>query len=159
MKPFNVEVSDDEVIPKECISSINTAIMEWSSTHISGALMLRPFLHWLDRVITMLVKDSLPEGSDSTTVAQVSSVENASTCEDVNVKDSSYVCEREEEVEVPEGERKSLSVLSPKKGTEVRLKDLVLGQCVGTVTFLNIKLVAECTRCKSSQDIVVTAEK
>ena len=65
LNPLSVVVADDQDIPPECISSLNSAIMESPVTrHSSGSLMLRPFLHWLDRVITMLVMESLPDDYD-----------------------------------------------------------------------------------------------
>ena len=118
--------------------------------------MLRPFLQWLDRVITALVQDSLPEGG-ATTVAQTPPSEDVETSENSTITEDVQVFDEEEE---EEKEGNQLHVLATvKRGTEVRLKDLALGQYVGTVLFPNIKLVVECTRCKVSQDITVTAEK
>lgn len=117
--------------------------------------MLRPFLQWLDRIITALVQDSLAEGS-ATTVAQIPPSEDVETSENSTITEDVQVIDEEEEEE----EGNQLQVLATvKRGTEVRLKDLALGQYVGTVLFPNIKLVVECTRCKVSQDITVTVEK
>ena len=150
LKPLSVVVPDDQTVPKECISSINSAIIEWLSTHASGALILRPFLQWLDRVITVLVQDSLPEG-DATTVTQIAPLED----EEISTLTEDVQFYEEDE----EKEGNQLQVLAPKRGTEVRLKDLMLGQYIGTVLFPNMKLVVECTRCKVSQDMTLTAEK
>lgn len=155
LKPLSVIVVDDQPIPKECISSINLAIVEWVSNHSSGALMLRPFLQWLDRVITALVQDSLPEGG-ATTAAQTPPLEEVETSDNCTVAEDVQVAD-EDEKENKEGTE--LQLLAAKRGTEVRLKDLALGQYVGTVLFPNVKLVVDCTRCKVSQDITVTAEK
>lgn len=154
LKPLSVIVPDDQPIPKECSSSINSAIVEWVSSHSSGALMLRPFLQWLDRVITALVQDSLPEGS-AITVTQTPPLEDVETSDNspITSEDVQIIDEQEEK------EESELKVLAAKRGTEVRLKDLALGQYVGTVLFPNIKLVVECTRCKVNQDITITAER
>ena len=156
LKPFSVIVPEDQLIPKECISSINSAILEWLSTHASGALMLRPFLQWLDRVITSLVQDSLPEGdtTEAVTVTETAPLEDLETNKDSTVTEDVQVIDEEDEKEGSQ-----LPVLAAKRGTEVRLKDLMLGQYVGTVLFPNVKLVVECTRCKANQDITVTSEK
>ena len=155
LKPLSVIVPEDQPIPKECISSINSAILKWLSTHTSGALMLRPFLQWLDRVITSLVLDSLPEGGTTTvTVTETAPLEDVETSKDSTVTEDVQVVDED-----GEKEGNQLPILAAKRGTEVRLKDLVLGQYVGTVLFPNIKLVVECTRCKVNQDITVTAEK
>ena len=115
--------------------------------------MLRPFLQWLDRVITALVQDSLPEGG-ATTVAQTPPLGDVETSENSTITEDVQVIEEEEK------EGNQIQVLATaKRGTEVRLKDLALGQYVGTVLFPNVKLVVQCTRCKVSQDITVTAEK
>jgi hypothetical protein len=117
--------------------------------------MLRPFLQWLDRVITALVQDSLPEGG-AATVAQTLSLEDVETSDNSPITSEDVIDEQEEK---EEKEGSELQVLAAKRGTEVRLKDLALGQYVGTVLLPNIKLVVECTRCKVSQDITVSAEK
>ena len=176
LNPLSVLVPDDQDIPKECISSLNSAIMDSPMTHRgSGSLMLRPFLHWLDRVITMLVMESLPEDyydevesapeDDLAPVTQQLSDVDIDGSDDDNeeVEDDVHVIE-EQELEVDEEERNEglsniTKLTAAKRGTEIRLKDLMLGQYVGTAVFPNLKLVAECTRCKSKQDMVVTAEK
>ena len=154
LKPLSVIVPDDQPIPKECSSSINSAIVEWVSSHSSGSLMLRPFLQWLDRVITALVQDSLPEDG-AIAVAQTPPLEDVEKSDD-----SPITSEDVQIIDEQEGKEGSeLKALAVKRGTEVRLKDLALGQYVGTVLFPNFKLVVDCTRCKVSQDITITAEK
>ena len=186
LKPLSVVVPDDQNIPKACISSLNSTIMESSVTRSSGSLMLRPFLHWLDKVITMVVMESLPEDSygsslvmesdpadDPDTITQQLSVvdldERAATdvCyseEEDNEEGGEGEEEKEREDEVDDSEtNKGLDnvtkLTAAKRGTEIRLKDLLLGQYVGTAVFPNLKLVAECTRCNCNQDMTVTAEK
>ena len=155
LKPLSVVVADDQAIPKVCILSINSAIREWLAAQASGALMLRPFLHWLDKVITMLVQDSIPEEEVDTTAAEPE-VPVDDGDEDGSASDEG----EDEEVEKSEVQDENLpQTVAVKRGTEIRLKDLVLGQYVGTVVFPTVKLVAECTRCKHGQDMTVTAEK
>lgn len=153
LKPLSVVVPDDQTIPKECVKEINSAIMEWLAAQVSGALMLRPFLHWLDRVITMLVQDSIPKDDDAA-ASQVLPTVDVATTEGSETKD-----EVDEELKASDGHEKALATLAVKRGTEIRLKDLMLSQYVATVVFPNVKLVAECTRCKNNQDLTVTAEK
>ena len=60
--------------------------------------MLRPFLQWLDRVITVLVQDSLPEGG-ATTVAQTPPSEDVETNENSTITEVVQVFDEEEEAE------------------------------------------------------------
>ena len=156
-KPLSIIVLDDQPMPKECVSSINSAIGDWLVAQVSGALMLRPFLHWLDKVITMLVKDSIQEdvGTAATQVVDVDANEDDSVTAEGDERYEGY-----EELETSDVQDENLpKTVAAKRGTEIRLKDLTLGQYVGTVIFPTVKLVAECTRCKHSQDMRVTAEK
>ena len=158
-KPLSVIVLDDQAMPRECISSINSAITDWVAGQVSGALMLRPFLHWLDKVITMLVKDSIPEDVDTTAthVVDDDADEDDNVTAEGDEGDEGY-----EEIETSEVQDENVHVpptVAAKRGTEIRLKDLMLGQYVGTVIFPTVKLVAKCARCKHTQDMTVTAEK
>ena len=161
LTPLSVVVPDDQNIPTECIVNINSAITEWLRTHVSGSLMLRPFLHWLDRVITMLVKDSIPKDIDSDTSedGKADDLDEELELRTEDRHEKLPASDKHEELQTSDGLEMSRLDLVTKRGTEVRLKDLMLSQNVATSIFSNVKLVVECTRCKSNQDIAVTAEK
>ena len=113
--------------------------------------MFRPFLHWLDRNIASILRDSLSKISLGEDPTEVDS-EGSDTQSEVS--DES---EGDSEEEVAEA---SASLSSPPKaGTEIRLVRLSLSPSVGTVTFSTPKLVVLCGRCKQQEEIRARPER
>ncbi|XP_061078227.1 uncharacterized protein si:dkey-24l11.2 [Conger conger] len=149
-------------------------------------LLFRPFLHWLDRNMERLFTEGareLKKDIDAERYGirfvpyqqlqaavcreQTTESESASDEEDEEEDDEEEGEEEEEEEgeeggsEDEEGEESSRRVENvkssePRRGTEVRLQGLELGEETATVTARQITVTLQCSRCKVTADLTLT---
>ena len=147
-------------LPEASVRDVNVAIQEEvSSRHencrLSGqlSLMLQPLLHWLDSNINNIVG----------TLCQSDLVGPSSPWdESSDEEDQSESCEEpvsDDESNSPDQHKIGTRTHHPKRGTEVRLVGLTLGENVGVVSCVLLKLTMQCTRCKHPQDVCIRPEQ
>ena len=99
--------------------------------------------------------DHTPLDSDHTSSQEENS--SAETGDDSGDDDSaSQSGDEESEQAPPPGHPHPLPA---KRGTEIRLRGLCLSEGVGTVLCGSVKLVLQCTRCRTHQDVTVRGER
>lgn len=110
------------------------------------------------QTVAQLLSLSSEEASDHTHSdhAHLSSGDDRSELEE-DVSDESDL-EGDGDMDAPPSSS-SLPSLPPKKGTEIRLQGLVIGEGVGTVQCGVVKLVVQCTRCRVHHDVLLKAER
>ncbi|XP_033761437.1 uncharacterized protein LOC117343204 [Pecten maximus] len=62
--------------------------------------------------------------------------------------------EDEDDLNIVTGKFEEANLNAERKGTEIRLRNLVMKETVSTMTYTQIKVVVQCSRCKSNTDIL-----
>jgi len=181
LEMLRVSLPKEQAMPETIRRYIDITISEYleekkkqrSSNQIE--LMFRPFLKWLDRSIDDITTEALKQFKREL-VAKAAGIEILSPLmlqeklkavsdsdgdgsEDGSDSQSEDSEEESEEESSSEDEENTQGVtldLDPaKKGTEIDLRHLQLKENVATLLFDKIKLVLQCSRCKTHADLIV----
>lgn len=174
-EPLSAELPNDQELPQSHVAHGNAAMRDYLSSQAAGQLVFRPFLRWLDGNIRSIFR----EASREIVVSQLPTQSSTSTESDHTHSDSDHTYSEEDdssaETEDDSGDADSASQsdgeeaeqapppihprpLPAKRGTEIRLRGLCLSEGVGTVLCGSVKLVLQCTRCRTHQDVTVRGE-
>lgn len=179
LEMLRVSLPKEQAMPETIRRYIDITISEWlegkkkqrSSNQIE--LMFRPFLKWLDRSIDDITTEALKQFKREL-VAKAAGIEILSPlmlqeklkaasdsdgseddC-DTQSEDSEEESEEESSSEDEENTQGvTLDIDPDKKGTEIELRQLQLKENASTLLFDKIKLVLQCSRCKTHADLFV----
>ena len=142
-----MELLPDEGLPLEVILHGNSAIEEYWTSDMLGGLMFRPFLHWLDKNMVDLLQSPFSRSESPHPV-------DDSTNDDI-------VCAEPElcSTDTVEDAEVTAPLLKSKRGTEVRLLGVDIGQTLGTAYWSAVVIVLSCSRCKHHRQVELKEEK